>query len=434
MVPINWMEGYVVKRLCIVLFVSLTVFLSAKLSVVNSVRLGGNGNDLASDVVVEEDGSVLISGYTDSSTGTVFSSHGQEDFLIVKLDSDLDLQWWKTFGGSKRDIAEAIALTADGGYLLAGLTESADGDVTGNNGIGDFWVIRLSAEGELIWERTLGGSGQDHAYDVLEKPSGNILVAGYTRSEDGDVSGYDWGEDFWIVELDSEGNLLSQWVVGAYRSEDCAKRLYLGEDGSVYAVGYFAYRDCGISCNYVDNQMSILKISATGEVEWFDQFGGQWFEDGFDIVAKSDGSAIAIGSQDAGVSLFSNGLGGKDFWVTSVDDKGNELWSKNYGGSFTDVARCIVLTEDGSLIVAGQTTSDDIDVRENSGMNDAWIIELDFRGDIVDTISYGWSGDDVVNSACFEGNRIIFAGYSVSFQEGNAEKKEKDLWIFEVAN
>ncbi len=423
------------RRMSVTVFLILiTVFLGARLNVVKSLVLGGSGNDEASDVKILDDGSVAISGHTDSSFGTVVSSHGQEDFLIVKLDSDLNLQWWKTFGGSKRDIAEAIALTADGGYLLAGLTESADGDVTNNNGIGDFWVIRLSTEGELIWERTLGGSGQDHAYDVLEKPSGNIVVAGYTRSADGDVSGYDWGEDFWIVELDSEGNMVSQWVVGAYRSEDCAQKLYLGEDGSIYAVGYFAYRDCGISCNYVDNQMSILKISAAGEVEWFDQFGGQWFEDGFDIVAESDGGAIAIGSQDAGVSLFSNGLGGKDFWVISVDDKGNELWSKNYGGSFTDVARCIVLTDDGNLIVAGQTTSNDIDVKENSGMNDAWIIKLDSLGGIIDTLSFGGSRDDVVNSAYLEGNRIIFAGYSMSYQEGSAEKREKDLWLFEVVN
>jgi len=423
------------RRMSVTVFLILiTVFLGARLNVVKSLVLGGSGNDEASDVKILDDGSVAISGHTDSSFGTIVSSHGQEDFLIVKLDSDLNLQWWKTFGGSKRDIAEAIALTADGGYLLAGLTESADGDVTNNNGIGDFWVIRLSTEGELIWERTLGGSGQDHAYDVLEKPSGNIVVAGYTRSADGDVSGYDWGEDFWIVELDSEGNMVSQWVVGAYRSEDCAQKLYLGEDGSIYAVGYFAYRDCGISCNYVDNQMSILKISAAGEVEWFDQFGGQWFEDGFDIVAESDGVAIAIGSQDAGVSLFSNGLGGRDFWVISVDDDGNELWSKNYGGSFTDVARCIVLTDDGDLIVAGQTTSNDIDVKENSGMNDAWIMKLDSQGGIIDTLSFGGSGDDVVNSAYIEGNRIIFAGYSMSYQEGSAEKREKDLWLFEVVN
>jgi len=423
------------RRMSVIVFlIFITVFLGARLNVVKSLALGGSGNDEASDVKILEDGSVAISGYTDSSSGGIVSTHGQEDFLIMKLDSDLEVQWWKTFGGSKRDIAEAIALTADGGYLLAGLTESADGDVTNNNGIGDFWVIRLSTEGELIWERTLGGSGQDHAYDVLEKPSGNILVAGYTRSADGDVSGYDWGEDFWIVELDSEGNMVSQWVVGAYRSEDCAQRLYLGEDGSVYAVGYFAYRDCGISCNYVDNQMSILKISAAGEVEWFDQFGGQWFEDGFDIVTESDGSAIAIGSQDAGVSLFSNGLGGKDFWVISVDDEGNELWSKNYGGSFTDVARCIVLTDDGNLIVAGQTTSNDIDVEENSGMNDAWIIKLDSLGGIIDTLSFGGSRDDVVNSAYLEGNRIIFAGYSMSYQEGDADKGEKDLWLFEAVN
>lgn len=433
MVPIiKWMEGYVVKKLCIVLFVTYTVFLGAGLSVVNSLRFGGNGNDLASDILVEEDGSVLISGYTDSSTGTVFSSHGEEDFLVVKLDDNLDLQWWNSFGGSGRDIAEAIAVTKDGGYVLAGLTESNDGDVSGNRGIGDFWVIKLSQEGELLWQKTFGGSGQDHAYDVLERPSGSIVVGGYTRSNDGDVSGYDWGEDFWIIELDSEGNLLSQWIKGGYRSEDCVRRLIQDEDGSLYAVGYFAYRDCGISCNYVENQMSILRISSGGEIDWFTQFGSRYFEDGFDIVTNTVGGVIAIGSQDAGVSLFSNGLGGKDFWVISVDDEGNELWSKNYGGSFKDVARSVVLADYAGVIVAGQTTSDDSDVSGNSGMTDAWIVHIDSTGKIVESLTFGSSGDDVIHSAFSKRDTIVYAGYSTSAERPGVSSGAKDLWVIEA--
>ncbi|WP_102819404.1 hypothetical protein [Mesotoga sp. Brook.08.YT.4.2.5.1] len=111
------------RRMSVMVFlIFISVFLGARLNVVKSLALGGSGNDEASDVKILEDGSVAISGYTDSSSGGIVSTHGQEDFLIVKLDSDLNLQWWKTFGGSKRDIAEAIALTADGG-ILAGRSD-----------------------------------------------------------------------------------------------------------------------------------------------------------------------------------------------------------------------------------------------------------------------------------------------------------------------
>ncbi|HQQ55604.1 MAG TPA: hypothetical protein PKY42_03420, partial [Mesotoga sp.] len=147
------------KRYLVVLFAFFAVVACAGLTLSDLVVVGGDGDDVGNDIVLLADGGVVIAGYTTSSEGTFFSSNGQEDFLIARFDKDLELIWWKAYGGSKRDVAQALTATRDGGFVLAGLTESSDGDVTGNKGLGDFWVISVSSTGELEWQKTFGGSG-----------------------------------------------------------------------------------------------------------------------------------------------------------------------------------------------------------------------------------------------------------------------------------
>jgi len=421
----KWMKRYMV-----VLFAFFAVTVCAGLTLSDQVVVGGDGNDVGNDIVLLADGSVVIAGYTTSSKGTFFSSHGQEDFLIARFDKDLELIWWKAYGGSKRDVAQALTTTRDGDFVLAGLTESSDGDVTGNKGLGDFWVIRVSSTGELEWQKTFGGSGQDYAYDVVETPEGNILVAGYTRSDNGDVIGYDWGEDFWVIELNCDGELLGQWLAGAYRSEDCAKRIAIGDDGSIYVVGYYAFKDCNVSCNYVEEQTSVLKIGSDGIIQWFNQYGGFWYEAGSDLIVASDGNIVVVGEQDAGISMFSSGLGGKDFWIAYISPDGTEISSNNFGGSFSDIARGVVQVGKDEFIVAGYSTSSDKDVVGNHGMADGWIIRVNTAGKILDRLAVGGSKDDAILSFCYGDKKLYFTGYSTSLETGNSVGK--DLLVFTV--
>jgi len=411
----------------------LSVLAFSVINVEYSFAYGGEGDDLANDLVLLEDGSILIAGYTTSTTGDFGASKGKEDFLVVKMDGCFEVLWSRTFGGSDSDVAEAIAETRDGGFVVVGMTESSDGDISSSNKLGDFWVIKFSSEGELLWEKTFGGSGQDHAYDVVERLSGNVIVAGYTRSVDGDVQGHVWGEDFWIIELASTGELLNQWTIdGENNSEDLARKLLITDAGEILSVGYMAYKDVGISCNYVNEQAALAIIDNEGVVSSYESYGGMYLEDGYDVMISED-TIIIVGEQNAGVSMFSNGLGGKDFYLVTVDRDGQEIWTKNYGGTFTDIARVVQPFGNGHFLVAGHTTSQDVDVKDPLGMNDGWIIIIKGNGELVESLSAGGSADDFILSGVSSDEKYIFCGYSTSSDGGlESNKGGKDIWLISL--
>ncbi len=421
------------KRIFLLAVIMLSVLAFTEINVEYSFAYGGEGDDLANDLVLLKDGSILIAGHTTSITGDFGASKGEEDFLVVKIDGSFEVLWSRTFGGSDSDVAEAIAETRDGGFIVVGMTESSDGDVSVSNKLGDFWIIKLSSEGELLWEKTFGGSGQDHAYDVVERASGNLVVAGYTRSVDGDVQGHVWGEDFWIIELTSTGELLNQWTIdGENNNEDLARKLLITDKGEILAVGYTAYKDVGISCNYVNEQAALAIIDNEGVVSSYKSYGGMYLEDGYDVMISED-TIVIVGEQDAGVSMFSSGLGGKDFYVVTVDGNGQEIWAKNYGGTFTDIARVVQPFGNGYFLVAGHTTSQNVDVKDPLGMNDGWIIVIKKNGELVESLSVGGSADDLILSGVSSDEKYIFCGYSTS-SDGDLEinKGGKDIWLISL--
>ena len=119
------------------------------------------------------------------------------------------IQWQKTLGGTGEDYAQSIQPTTDGGYIVAGWTNSNDGDVTGNHGIYDCWVVKLNPSGTIQWQKTLGGTSYDVAYSIQPTMDGGYIVAGYTASNDGDVTGNHGSYDYWVVKLNPSGTI--QW-------------------------------------------------------------------------------------------------------------------------------------------------------------------------------------------------------------------------------
>src|SRR6476659_6468485 len=99
------------------------------------------------------------------------------------------IQWQKTLGGSGSDGAYSVKLTSDGGYIIAGVSYSSDGDVTGNHGDYDYWIVKLNSNGTIQWQKSMGGSGYDQASSIVQTTDGGYIIAGYSESNDGDVSG-----------------------------------------------------------------------------------------------------------------------------------------------------------------------------------------------------------------------------------------------------
>ena len=175
---------------------------------------GGSYSDFWTFIQLTNDNGCIITGSSQSNDGNVTGNHGGfNDFWTIKLDSNGEIQWEKCYGGSGMDQPEVIRNTNDGGYIIAGSSDSKDGDVTGNHGDDDWWIVKIDSLGIIQWEKSIGGSKDDYAGDIQQMKDGGYIVSGESGSFDGDfansINKDTFPGNFWIVKLDSIGEI--QW-------------------------------------------------------------------------------------------------------------------------------------------------------------------------------------------------------------------------------
>ncbi|OAA31353.1 hypothetical protein AT15_07600 [Kosmotoga arenicorallina S304] len=337
--------------------------------------LGGSYNDWAKSVYQTNDGGYVVAGITYSSDGDVSGNHGYSDYWVVKLDSTGNIQWQKCLGGSYNDWAESIIQTSDGGYVVAGFTESNDGDVTGNHGERDYWVVKLDGTGDIQWQRCLGGSGDDYAWSIIQTRDGGYVVAGITYSNDGDVSGNHGYYDYWVVKLNNTGAIQWQKCLGG-SSYDYAISIIQTNDGGYVVAGWTASNDGDVSGNHGYYDYWVVKLNNTGAIQWQKCLGGSSYDFVYSIIQTNDGGYVVAGYTDSNDGDVSGNHGGLDYWVVKLDSTGAIQWQKCFGGSNNDYAYSIYQTSDGGYVVAGYTDSNDGEVSGNHGDADYWVVKF----------------------------------------------------------
>ncbi len=200
--------------------------------------LGGSGMDNASGVVEAADRGYIAAGYSSSNNFNVTNNHGSTDCWLVKVDTGGIKEWRKSIGGSGLDYAYSIRLTKDKGFIIAGATESTNGDVQGNHGGSDAWIIKTDSAGKIDWQKCYGGKNNDVAYFVEQTKDGGYIFSGSSNSVDGDVTGNHGGTDVWIVKLDNKGNLQWQKSLGGTKNEQ-SKTVHQTNDGG-YIISAFS--------------------------------------------------------------------------------------------------------------------------------------------------------------------------------------------------
>lgn len=180
---------------------------------------GGSYIDILSNIKQTTDNKYIATGYTNSSDDDILNNQGDYDYLVIKIDTNGNLEWTKTFGGTNSDIANDVQQTTNGEYLIAGYTFSNNGDITSNHGGFDAWVIKINSNGNLAWQKTYGGSGFDVASCIQKTNDGHYIVAGITDSNDGDITNSHGDKDAWVVKIDDLGTILQQTTVGTNGSE-----------------------------------------------------------------------------------------------------------------------------------------------------------------------------------------------------------------------
>ena len=210
---------------------------------------GSAGDNLASIKQTTDNGYIAV-GFAYSNNGDVPNNQGNLDAWVIKIAANGNLEWSKTFGGSRQELMSDIQQTADGGYLMTGITVSSNGDVTNNHGNTDLWVIKLQANGNLAWQKTYGGSHTDYANCIQKTNDGHYIIAGETNSSDGDISSAYGDLDAWVIKIDDLGNILQQTTVGTNGSES-ANSILQTHDNNLLITGHSQNNSSNISDIFV---------------------------------------------------------------------------------------------------------------------------------------------------------------------------------------
>jgi gliding motility-associated-like protein len=338
--------------------------------------IGGTDYEDALTIKETRDGGYIIGGHTSSKDGDLTGNYADSyDALVIKLDQSGNIEWLKNLGGADYDAILSIDTTRDGGYILAGYTGSNNMDVSGNHGDYDAWIVKLDNTGNIQWQRCIGGTDRDNAWSITSSPDGGYVFAGHTTSTDGDIV-FNHGQwDIMVGKLDAAGN--TQWIktMGGSLTE-WSLGIVPASDGGYVIAGYAFSGNGDVSTNYGLNDVWIIKINEQGNLQWEKSYGGTDFEDPYYIAPTSDGGYVVAGRTRSGNGDVSVNYGNNDYWILKLDVNGDLQWEKSLGGTRQDVAHSIKQTSDGGFIIAGTTHSSDGDVTTNLGQTDAWIVKL----------------------------------------------------------
>ncbi|QRR01457.1 T9SS type A sorting domain-containing protein [Dyadobacter sandarakinus] len=360
-------------------------------------------------VINTADGGYLIGGSSNAgaSEHKTEASRGEDDYWLVKVSAAGTREWDKTIGGTKSDLLRSVRQTLDGGYVLGGLSYSdAGGDKTQDNRstpspfseIGDMWIVKLSPDGTIEWDRTLGGNNSDRCVSVHQTPDGSFIAAGYSDSDiSGEKSQSRLGSyyDFWIVKLDAAGNKIWDKVVypGNLRAVEPLQdggMLMLGRPSETHIIRVSAEGELisDLSVPGLDYEATtfhqtadkgyilggeligdyrVTKIDADAAIQWDktltgalteDPWGGAYGRDQLtDVVQTASGEYLVGGSSGSGAGFdkMSDNTVDKfesDIWLVKLAADGTKVWDKNVGGSSYDGLEALVIAKDGGLVLA----------------------------------------------------------------------------------
>jgi hypothetical protein len=277
---------------------------------------GGSSYDVANDIVLVDNG-YLVGATSYSNDGMVTGAFGEHDFWVVKVDHYGNALWQQSYGGSAADDAFSLTATADGGFAMAGTTYSTDGQVTGSHGAQDAWLIKADAQGTLQWQHAYGSSGHDVFFEVHHTTDGGFVMAGHTDTEDGDVQGLLGDGDVWVVKVDALGAIQWQKCLGGL-ADDMGHSIRQTPDGGYAVLCSAVTNGMHISGFHGEMDYWLVRLSATGDILWQRCLGGSDGEIPKALEITSDGCYLMVGESRSHDGDVENEPGQSDIWVVKL--------------------------------------------------------------------------------------------------------------------
>ena len=368
---------------------------------------GGRHSEYLSDVQPTADyGFILAGSSLSENTGNKnTSSNGDLDFWIWKMDEHGDPDWQKSYGGTGTDLLRSIRVTRDGGFILAGISNSPISfdkkeDCRGGN---DYWILKLDAGGQEMWQRTLGGKGQDDLTCIVSTSDGGYLVGGSSNSDVSkelnilqDKKENSRGSmDYWIIKLDSKGQEEWQKTYGGDYT-DLLKSIAVTTDGGYILGGYSTSGSFGekSQVNYgTGGDYWLVKIDKKGLIEWQQTLGGDKDDQLALVISTYDGGYLVGGSSISGTSNSKNRTNGKgsDFWILKLDETGVMEWQETYDFGEGDVLTSIVENEDHTYLIGGYSV-----YGKNGKVSDYIALKISQSGERLWERIIGSDGEDIL--------------------------------------
>jgi len=376
------------KPLSLALFVAATLLTQSACNRTSPhfcKAIGGPEGEWGNSLIQTSDSGYAIAGATIS-----FGAGGGEVY-VVKLDANGNLQWTKTIGGPESEWGKSLIQTSDGGYAIAGAISISAGDK-------DVYVIKLDAKGNLQWTKTIGGENLEESESLIQTSDGGYAITGSTYSFG--AGGY----DVYVVKLDANGNLQWTKTIGGPESEQ-GYSIIQTSDGGYAIVGYTSSFGAGEEDTY------LVKLDAKGNLQWTKTIGGENWEAGHSLIQTSDGGyAIAGGT-------ISFGVGEPDVYVVKLDANGNLQWTRTIGGKDADLGFSLIQTADGGYAIAGSTLS--LGAREW----DVYVVKLDANGNLQWTKTIGAKNEELSIPSLIQTSDggYAIAGHTESFGAGEAD-------------
>lgn len=350
-----------------------------------SKTYGGSKDDRGQSVIQTLDGGFAITGYAMSDDGDASNNEGFHDNWILKLNGQGTIEWEQSFGFSGHDHSYDIVQSADGGYFFTGFLDitlaKADGYTDKSysltrHGVGEFWGTKLNADGQLQWRKYFGGTNNDRAHAVVTSHEGGFVMAGFSESDDFDVSNSRGSYDFWVVKIDALGDLVWERSYGG-TGIDIAQDIVKSEDGGYLITGSTISTDGDITMNHGESDIWVIKIDNNGNLIWEKTYGGLRFDAAEGIRPASDGGFILSGNSKSEDQDLTLNAGENDIWLLKIDSQGNPVWQQTFGGSDLDYGFDALESNDGSLLLVGESKSTDFNTLENKGLTDLVFLKIE---------------------------------------------------------
>jgi hypothetical protein len=298
---------------------------------------GGTASDYGYDVQQTADGGFILVGVTNS-----FGAGGQDIYLVKTNSSGLQT-WARTYGGALQDVGWSVRVVS-GGYIIAGSTTSYGAGTT------DVYLVRTNSLGDTLWTRTYGGASGETGFAVREVPGGGYIIAGATGSFG---VGY---SSVYAVRTDGNGDTLWTKTYGGEKS-DIAYSVEIALDGGFVFVGATSQASGGFKDVY------LAKTDPDGVMEWEETYGGAYEDRGYAVRPALDGGYYIAGTTE------SFGRGQVDMYAIKTNPIGEVDWDTTYGGTKSDYCRCAVGNQ-GTLYLIGYSSS------YSSGGTDLYLVKI----------------------------------------------------------